>query len=423
MAAKIPTENLAAYLPYCATERQREILEALISTGSQRQAAPILGISRRNVQFAWERIKRSALRQGFDPETGLQHGVTPGQGWAGTSTLLDFREKPEGEKLLQWVKTRPEERYLRTALQEAAAVFFEDYPTLPAAKPKAKRHYDQDIIPWFQIGDAHIGMLAHEWETGQNFDLKIAERELCAAMTILIEECEPRERCVINDLGDFSHYENFAGTTDLSGHALDYDGRFTKMIRVYSRLMRAIIDKALTRFRHVDVIVNQGNHSRTNDIWVVELLRVAYQGTGRVHVLDNSSVFIPYRMGNTFVMTHHSDKCKPGKLANVMATDFHQDWGEARHRYIDIGHIHHQMVVKEHPGVVIESWNQLAAPDKYAHDGGWRSRQCLTRVDRSRTYGEVGRRMLGIAEVRDSIIKAWGAQEGMPADRRKVYSV
>jgi hypothetical protein len=154
-----------------------------------------------------------------------------------------------------------------------------------------------------------------------------------------------------------------------------------------------------------------------------ELLQVAYGHTKRVNVLDNSSVFIPYRMGNTFVMTHHSDKCKPKQLADVMATDFAQDWGESIHRYIDIGHIHHSMVAKEHPGVKVESWNQLAAPDKYAHDGGWRSRQCLTRVDRSKIYGEVGRRVLPVEEVRDHIISTSGVTEGMPPQRRTVYTV
>jgi hypothetical protein len=191
-----------------------------------------------------------------------------------------------------------------------------------------------------------------------------------------------------------------SATTEASGHALDFDGRFPKMIKVYSRVMRWIVDKALTKARTVDVIINQGNHSRTNDIWMAELLRVAYGSSGRVNVLDNDNIFIGYRMGNTFVMVTHTDKCRGvDKLAGVMSTDFRQDWGETEFHYIDGGHVHHKMSSKEHPGVVYESWNILAAMDKYAHDGGWRSRQCLTVVLRSRTYGEVGRRVLPVQEV------------------------
>lgn len=122
------------------------------------------------------------------------------------------------------------------------------------------------------------------------------------------------------------------------------------MIDVYARVMRFIVDKALSKAANVDVIVNQGNHSRTNDIWMATLLRMVYERTGRVSVLNNHTPFIGYRMGRTFVMTHHSDKCRPAKLADVMATDFASDWGETLYRYIDIGHIHHNMVLKEHPG-------------------------------------------------------------------------
>ena len=118
-------------------------------------------------------------------------------------------------------------------------------------------------------------------------------------------------------------------------------------------------------------------------------------------VIDNDSVFIGYRMGNTFVMSHHSDKCKHNKLVDVMATDFREDFGEAKYKYIDIGHIHHKSIAKEYGDVTIESFNQLAPMDKYAFEGGGRSRSCLTCVLRSRTYGEKGRLIITAEEVKD----------------------
>lgn len=172
------------------------------------------------------------------------------------------------------------------------------------------------------------------------------------------------------------------------------------MIKVYSRVMRFVVEKALSKERFVDVIVNQGNHSRTNDIWMAELLRVAFGHTGRVNVLNNDSVFIAYRMGNTLVMTHHADKCKPTQLAHVMTNDFREDYGETEFHYVDIGHVHYGMVMKEHPSIFVESFNHLASLDKWAHDGGYRNRRSITIVLRSKTYGEVGLRVLPIQEVR-----------------------
>jgi hypothetical protein len=317
----------------------------------------------------------------------------------GHSTLYGADQKPK----LQWVKTAIDEQKYLEILKEAAQSFAQEIP--PLTVEESPLDYQSDIIPWIQIGDAHLGLLSHKNEVGENFDLKIAESELCKAISILIDELPNCERIVINDLGDFTHYENFTATTEASGHLLDYDSRFTKMIKVYSRVMRFIVEKALTKSKNVDVIINQGNHSRTNDIWMAELLRVAYGHTNRVHVLNNDSVFIAYRMGKTLVMTHHSDKCKPARLADVMVTDFRKDYGETEFHYIDIGHVHHAQVMKEYPSIIVESFNHLAAMDRYAHDNGWRNRKSITVILRSKTYGEIGRRLLPIQEVRDRLNK------------------
>lgn len=337
-----------------------------------------------------------AALQGFSPEHGLVHVVPKPLVLRGTSTMVKTEEG-----LPQWIKTKVDDKLVDEARKAAMRVFMDKIEPIEVAPMPTD--YQTDVIPWIQIGDAHLGMLAHSHEIGENFDLKIAEQEICAAISILIDELPHCERMVLNDLGDFTHYENFTATTEASGHALDYDSRFPKMIRVYSRVFRFLVEKCLTKCKQLDVIVNQGNHSRTNDIWMAELLRVAYGHTGRVNILNNDSVFIAYRMGNTLVMTHHSDKCKPARLADVMTNDFRADYGETEFHYIDIGHVHHGMVMKEHPGIFIESFNHLAALDRWAHDSGYRNRKSITVILRSKTYGEIGRRVLPIKEIKDRL--------------------
>ena len=393
-----------------ATARQGEYIDAVNEHGGIRAAARVLGVDGSTISRAIKSAMTKAAAQGFAPEAGLNSPVPDPFVARGHSTLerIEHAERVDpvtGERrkpILQWTKTALDDQKWAEAVKAGIAAFLEDTPKLPVAPPL--RDYDHDLIPWIQIGDGHLGQLCHAAETNENFDLKIAEHELFCAIGALIDELPPVERLVINDLGDFTHYENFKGETEHSGHKLDFDTRFPKMIRVYSRLMRAIVEKALTKARHVDVIVNQGNHSRTNDIWMAELLDVAFGHTDRVHVLNNGNVFIGYRMGNTFVMTHHSDKCKPKDLIGVMISDYREDFGETEHHYIDIGHIHHQMVVKEYPSVFVESFNNLAPNDKHHHDAGYRSRRSIMMILRSRTYGEVGRRVLPIQEVRDKLL-------------------
>lgn len=380
-----------------ATPRQIEFIEGLQKFGSHRALAAALGVSRGTISKSVVLLRKKAAAHGWSPEHHMTKIAPEPFVVKGVSTYYDKEGQPRG----QWVKTKLDEQKWLESVKEAVEGFVAEVAPIPAAPPLEGR--DTDVIPWINIGDAHIGLLTHQWEVGHNFDLKIAERELCAAIATLIDESADHDRVVINDCGDASHYENFSATTEAGGHALDADGRFPKMIAVYSRIMRFIVDKALSKFNHVDVIVNQGNHSRTNDIWMAELLRVAYGHTGRVNILNNSNVFIGYRMGKTLVVTHHSDKCKPAVLPQVVATDFAADWGETTYRYVWIGHIHHSMKLKEAGGCTVESFNTLAPSDKYAHDGGWRSRQSISIVELSRTYGEVGRRVLSIERVRDLI--------------------
>jgi hypothetical protein len=270
-----------------ASESEVRYLEAVISEGGFRPAARLLDSHHRTVSKVVARVKRKAALRGYAPEAGFTRNLPEPFVMGGISQMVDERT---GEPRLTWYKSKVDPKAYKAMLEDAAKGFFETQPKVAA--PTGPDNYETDVIPWVMIGDAHLGMLAHAAETGENFDLKIAELELCTAISMLMDEIRPCERLVINDVGDFTHSENFSSTTEASRHPLDSDGRFPKMIKVYSRVMRFIIDKALTKANTVDVIINQGNHSRTNDVWMAELLRVAYGGSNRVNVLNNDSVFI-----------------------------------------------------------------------------------------------------------------------------------
>jgi hypothetical protein len=381
--------------------------------GGVRAAERALGLGNDTIGRALRSLQKTAARKGHAPGH-WNSGVAPGY-VMGKVTITRVNE----DGTLRWERQHPEVEGFIEAIKGAVDGFVAGVGPIPVAPPKADR--GRDVIPWINIGDAHLGMLAYEAQTNEHFNLEIAERELCTAISMLIDEMGEYERIVINDLGDFTHYENERAETEASGHKLDAAAFYGLMITTYSRVMRFIVGKVMEKANIVDVIVNQGNHSRKNDFWMSELLRVAYGHTGRVNVLNNDNVFIGYRMGNTLVMTHHSDKCKPARLAQVMTSDFRIDYGETEYHYIDIGHIHHGMVLKEHPDIGIESFNTLAPKDKFAHDGGWRSRSSITAVFRSRTYGDIGRRVLPIREVRDRIaaeMAAAGRPVYMPTVRR-----
>lgn len=367
-------------------------LWALSEYGSVSEAARRLEMPRPSFQHRLSEARRR-FPQGAELKDDIESRIVEGFELKGYS---QFTKTAAGEPI--WLKTRRAERDywqgLQSAIDRIQPVAVDTLPLPPAPQ--------SDIIPWLQIGDAHIGLLCSEAETGANFDITIAKREICAAAAALIDAAPPCERMVINDLGDGTHYETFKGETMGHGHALDYDTRYWKMIDAYVEICQFICERALAKAQTVDLIYNQGNHSESNDSWIAVTMRALYRNSGRVNVLHNESPFIAYRMGKTFVMIHHGHKAKPEACAKVMATDYGADWGETEFRYIDGGHVHHSQR-KEYPGVVFESWNNLAPRDKYANDGGWRSKQLMSLVLRSRTYGEVGRHLMPVERVRDII--------------------
>lgn len=378
-----------------------------------------LAVVQRHIATGYGWVTRAAKELGIDRTTlnswckandigagGPESQVADGFNLKGYS---EFTKTEHGTPI--WLKTVKAEQDYWAGVAEAIRTIepVKDVP-IPTGLP------DGDIIPWLQIGDAHIGMLASEAETGANFDISIGEREICAAAAALIDGAPPCKRMVINDLGDGTHYETFKAETEASGHSLDHDTRYWKMIRAYIRITRFIVEKALEKAETVDYICNQGNHSRSNDIWIAATVDALYGQTGRVNVLKNESPFIAYRMGKTLVVIHHGDKARPEKFRDIVISDFAADWGETEFHYLDGGHVHHSQR-KELAGCIFESWNNLAPRDKYAHDGGWRSKQCMTLVLRSRTYGEVGRHVMPIERVRDLIL-ATGETHYVPPQQR-----
>jgi len=402
-----------------ADDGGKELIDNINVYGGYRAAARALNATHTVLIRRVQVIEKRAALAGYSPRHGMTETV-PEPFMLKARSVLRKTDWNTGEKreLLAWDKSNVDEERKVEIIKEGIAAFMEGFgaaviPPFACPDPCA------DVIPWIQIGDAHIGMLAHEAEAGANFNIEIAEREICAAFRMIIEDIKPCERLVINDLGDSTHFENTEKQTAASRHALDGE-RPRLMIRAISRIMRFVIDLALTKARTVDVIVNQGNHSRFGDFWMNEMLNVAYGSTDRVNVLDNESVFIGYRMGNTLVMVHHSDKCSVDRLADVMMEDFKQDFAETEFHYIDIGHIHHKMTSKEKGGCVIESWNTLARGDKWHREKGYRARQSMSVVFRSRTYGEVYRRLLPIKMIYDAI-KLGHANDGvvyLPTERR-----
>jgi hypothetical protein len=308
------------------------------------------------------------------PSLNQPENLPDGVKLRGTSTLTDTRT---GETVLQWVKTTADEAAREAALLALVKAMGEK---LPKVSPRiASGKYVDDLLTVYPIGDPHVGMCSWPAETGDDWNLKIAEQMHCDAMHELVRTAPRSKQAVVVNLGDLYHRDGVNAETPRSKHPLDVDGRFMKMFQVGVKVMRRCIESALAKHERVHVISAAGNHDESSAQALAVLLAEVYENEPRVTVDLSPSVFYYYRWGRILLGVHHGHTCKPAALPGVMATDRAQDWGECKFRHWLVGHVHHQSVT-EYPGVTVETFGTLAAKDAYATNGGWRSNRHMQSI-------------------------------------------
>lgn len=356
-------------------------IKAALTGRSVAAAAQLLGMHERGLYGHKARL----ARQGWSPEHDMTKALPDGFHLKGTSTLYG----EDGQPKLQWVKTSIDHERQRELFIQAAESMAAELPKVPSIdSPESTLPH---LLAVYPIGDAHIGMRAWGEETqADSWDMSEAVRVQCGAMKALVDLAPPAEQAVIINLGDWLHADNMEGMTSRSGHVMDLDGRYAKMIDVGMMVMRQCITSALQKHRSVRVINVVGNHDDTGALWMSVALRHTYEYEPRVIIDRSPAAFHYIEHGRVLIGCHHGHSCKSERLPGVMAADQAEAWGRTRHRYWFLGHVHHQSV-KEYSGVTVESFNTLTAKDAYAAFGGYRARQNMKCIVMHSEHGEVSR--------------------------------
>lgn len=324
--------------------------------------------------------------------------VPDGHQVVGVSTLFDASGAVAG----QWVKTRAVPDvidpfdFLDAATRYARALPAHDPVPAPAVSAP------DDLLNVFVWGDPHIGLLSHARETGVNFDLKIATRELRRSAQLLAERAPPAKHALFVEVGDLWHAENDAQLTPRGKNKLDVDGRRAKILDEGLAAVQYMLDRLLSTHDRVTVVLVPGNHDPDMSLVTRVVLQAFYRNEPRLTVLDNADPWIYYRFGQTlFLMTHGDKKVRPQELGEIMLADRPLDAGACTHRVALTGHIHHKNVQEFRWGRW-ESFGSLCAPDFFHHASGYRSQRVAEVVTHHAVYGERSRVRLTHAEIVES---------------------
>lgn len=320
----------------------------------------------------------------------------------GVSTLVN----KHGQIVGQWqksAKTRIDPEVLVRELRRALPKLIKAPPRSRMRPPRLDASAD-DLLAVYPIGDPHLGLLTWAPETGEDWDLKIADRVMRGAIDAIVEHGPAARECLILELGDLTHADNASNRTSRAGHALDVDGRRFKILRMMRDLLIHYVVCALTRHEIVNVRIISGNHDDETSMFAVLLLEAYFRNQPRVRVHVDPAQRQYMRFGANLIGMVHGHEARGNPLAQIMPAERPQDWGETRHRTWLCGHVHHRSV-REHPGVVIETFRTLAPRDAWAAGEGYLAERDLSRIVYHRDRGEISRSRIAADALREQVSK------------------
>jgi len=367
------------------TERQQEILEAVIATGSNNKASKLLSMNRRAVDHSINGLIKNAAMQGYSPAHDMVHTVPDGFKVKGISTYYNDEGKPIG----QWVKSTADDARREIIWRETIDALKEEIPRL---KPITDfMHGNESLCNTYIITDYHLGMLAWSEETkGDDWDVSIAEELLIKWFEQAIAQSPNAKQAVFAQMSDFLHFDGMDAVTPASKHLLDVDTRFSKLVRVAIRVLRRVIDMLLVKHESVHILMLDANHDPVSQIWLREWFSVLYENEPRITIDTSPNPYNAYEFGKTALFFHHGHKKKVSEISKVFVGMFREMFGRTLYAYAHTGHLH-SIDVKEDQLMIVEQHRTLSPNDAYAARGGWLSGRDAKCITYHREFGEVSR--------------------------------
>lgn len=371
-------------LAYASTPRQRAVAECYIMNECNAlQASKELGITMRNVQKHVAKIRADAAAKGYETHAG---SVPDGFRLRGKSTLLDA----DGNAKIQWVKTEVDKDRMAEIMREVSVSLSEGIKPWPVVQ--APKKVTKDLCSVYTITDYHVGAYSCRQETGEEWDLKIAEDTLYRGIQTMMDGCPDSEQAVFVQMGDFLHFDGLSSVTPLSKHPLDASGRYNELVEVAVKTCVRSVEMLLHKHKRVHVVMCEGNHDLAGSVWLQAVMKMAFDKNPRVTIDDCKMPYYQFTWGKVFLGWHHGHLTKIRNLSGKFFSEpeFRSSMAQADYLYIATGHLHTREVI-ESGGAVIERHPTLASRDAYAARGFEHSQRGALAITYHKDKGEIAR--------------------------------
>lgn len=251
---------------------------------------------------------------------------------------------------------------------EDAKKFSPSYPKV-TYKTKAGKHLYEVDIP-----DLHFGRLTWAEESGEDFDIKLAQAAVDSVVEQLIANAANYNiGKILLPLGnDFFNSDNKLNTTT-HGTPQDEDTRWQKTFKRGRELAVSIIDRC-SAVAPVDVLIVTGNHSEERTFYLGDALECWYHKNPNVSIDNSARKRKYYQFGNSLIGYAHGYSERLDGLPLVMAVEEPELWAKSKYREWHTGDKHHKddkiHAAREINGVIVRILRALTPADAWTFSKG-----------------------------------------------------
>jgi hypothetical protein len=254
---------------------------------------------------------------------------------------------------------------------EALKKIFEEMkpPPLIVYKYEPKKDANMLVLP---ILDFHLGKLAWREETGEDYDMNIAERIYKQVVTDILERIIHAniaiDRIVFPIGQDFFHMDTIRNTTT-GGTQMDSDTRWSKMYQRGVELLVWAIEQ-LRPIAPVECMYVAGNHDKMLSYFATYHLNGYYRNVDSVTVDISPTVRKYIHYGNVLIgMSHGKEEGR--RISGLMQIEEPEAWGQSLFREWYLGDLHHEEA-KEENGINIRRLSAITATDAWHNEKGFK---------------------------------------------------
>jgi len=243
------------------------------------------------------------------------------------------------------------------------------YPKIEYISHKDKMLYEIDMP------DIHFGRLTWGEESGDDFDIKIAEAIVRDVLLKLLQYTKNFEiEKILLPIGNDFFNVNSKSNTTVKGTPQQEDTRWQKTFRAGRKLVVEMID-ICTQIAPTDVMFVPGNHDEEKSFYLGDAIECWYHNNKNVTIDNSAKSRKYYSYGKVLLGFTHGNTEATKKLPNLMQFEVPQLWGNSLYREWHTGDKHHKadfvLEVDEHIGIVIRVLRSLVPADAWTFGQGF----------------------------------------------------